>query len=132
MTTRFLKTDDGDLDLTSGNLVLIDDGSSALLPSGASQMAQAVKQKAEDVLRQFQGEWFLDQTKGFPWFQSVLGQKNPDLGVIRNLFKSKLLSIDNVSAVDDVVFDFDSTTRALDYKIVLLLTNGQQVTVSSG
>lgn len=133
MTTRLLKSDDGDLDLSTNNFVIIDDSVLDIIPAtGTSQMAQAIKQKAEDVLRQFLGEWFLDQTAGVPWLQTVLGQKNPDFTIIKSIFKKKLLAIDNVGAVDDVTFDFDSSTRTLVYEVVIIAVDGSAVTVSSG
>lgn len=119
--SAFLKNNANDLDLSSGNLVLVQD----------SDIKTIAAQKIQDVLNLFQGEWFLDTTQGFPWFQSVLGQKVPDIGIIHTLFVSKVKTVDHVSDVKDLVFDFDKANRKLTWDFVAVLTTGDTIPISS-
>lgn len=116
--TSLLQTATGDLDFTSRNLVLVTD------------LAILVKQKARNILRLFLAEWFLDITKGFPWFQLVLGIKNPNLSTIKTAIRSRMLGIEGVAEVTDISLDFDRQTRDLQYSLELRLTDGTTVEVT--
>lgn len=61
-------------------------------------LAETVAQELYIRYKFFQGEWFLDRTQGFPWFQSVLGIKTP-LGVVRQLMLRVLTTCPGVSSV---------------------------------
>lgn len=96
---------DHDLRVVGGRLRFFD---------GKDSIAQKVKVR----LKLFQGEWFLDQRVGFPYWQKVF-VKNPDLRALRALYKSAILSspgISGVSSLDislndrNLSIEFDATT----------------------
>lgn len=81
-----------------------------------------VRQKIAVRLKFFLGEWFRDTRQGVPWFRDVLVQ-NPDLNVIRSVYRAVILSVQEVSSVDridlvwtkplrEVAVEFDATLVA--------------------
>lgn len=89
--------DDGDLDLSSGGLALID-GDDALVQHLALRF-KLVK-----------GECFLDPDVGVPYFQSVL-VKNPDLVAIQSIFRRVILTTPGITEITAFAFAFDASTR---------------------
>lgn len=79
----------GDLVLENGDLVFV---------SGVDSIAQDIKLALGLCL----GEWFLDETVGVPYFQKILGQKIPDLLVVREIFRQQLLAVPGVLDVVDI------------------------------
>lgn len=60
-------------------------------------------QKCQTSLSQLKGEWFLDGRDGVAW-GSVLGQRT-DIKGLTSIIKDKLLTVDGVHSVDDIVVD---------------------------
>ena len=60
-------------------------------------------QKCQTSLSQLKGEWFLDGRDGVAW-GSVLGQRT-DIKGLTSIIKDKLLTVDGVKSVDDMVVD---------------------------
>jgi hypothetical protein len=85
----------GDWQLSNGDLVLTSDAQSI----GTNPILQDILQK----IKFFQGEWFLDNSLGVPWFQQIL-VKNPDLAKIEAIFIDLILSVPGVDAL--VSFEF--------------------------
>lgn len=112
-----LQTATGDIDLTANNFTVVTD------------LATVVRQKAKDVLTLFQGEWFLDASDGTPWFQLILGIKNPDFSAIKSAIKSRLQGVTGVSTVQDVLFNWDPKKRLLTYSVNLVLSNGLTIAI---
>lgn len=84
---RDLQTgDDGDISLVDGDLATVTG-----LPS--------IQQDVASALRFFQGEWFADQTLGFPWFQRVLGKPVVAPTVLRDLVVEAIEAVSGVLAV---------------------------------
>lgn len=71
-----------------------------------------IQQKLNIRLRLVQGEWFLDSTKGLPYFTDMLGKENIDGANIEALFKREIL---NTIGVDEITsFDMNlSSARQL-------------------
>lgn len=88
------------LELVDGDLVLA---------YGLDAITQDVRQSLE----LFYGEWFLDPDAGTPWFEDVLGQKQPNLAIARASLVSRILSRPGVKELISFTFDFDNATRAL-------------------
>lgn len=91
--------DDGDLDTSTGDLVLLSD-------------VDAVRQDVDIRLQFFRGEWFLNLDEGIPYYEEVL-VKNPKLGAIKSIFIDAILSTPLVSAVNDLVLEYDAVLRTL-------------------
>ena len=90
-----------------GELVLVDDG---------EEVAQHVKQRLDF----HQGEWFLDQTIGMPWFQGIFATNSSSQDVAsrsysESLIKATILETPGVTALVDFQFNFDSINRAANY-----------------
>lgn len=86
-----------------------------------SSEEELIKQKIELRLKRFLGEWFLDVTKGLPFFESIL-KKNPDLNLINSLIKNEITQEATLtsfkSSVNTVTrkieIDFEATTQLGD------------------
>lgn len=91
----------GDLDFTTGNLVVEDD------PATEAAI------NLNNGLQLGQGSWFLDERVGFPWIQRVLGLKDPNLDVLRPLFTNFFLKSPGIAEVLQFDLSFDAATRTL-------------------
>lgn len=74
--------------------------------------ADCVAQRLRIRLRFWLGEWFLDQRLGIPYVRSVL-VKNPDLVLIRSIFRRVILSTPGVARLDSLVLTHDRAGRRL-------------------
>lgn len=93
----------GDVDLTNGKMSFVEG-------------VDAIRQKLLVGLRLFLGEWFLDTRAGLPYYERILGKKGRD--EIAMIFKRYILSCDGVTAVSDLVFDFDNKKRAMSISFI--------------
>lgn len=99
-----------------------------LVIKGGVQLSRGIDAVAQDcrvTLQIYQGEWFLDQTVGIPYFESIFGQKPPvAIAAARISMRSALLAIDGV--IDVLKFDtaFDGKTRTLTISWVVLTAIG--------
>lgn len=97
--------ENGDWEISGGDLQLIGDG-------------PAIVQAVQIALEFFQGEWFLDVSAGIPWWQSVM-IKNPNPNQLEGIFRSAILAVDGVQAINSLTLTYDSQQRTLtiDYEI---------------
>lgn len=93
---------DGDLALKPGRRGL-------LLATAGDKIVQNIKQRLE----MFEGEWFLDLSKGTPYYRSILGQKPRSIPVIKSVFRQRVADTAGVVEVLSVEASFDSTRRKL-------------------
>jgi len=100
----------GDLDVSTGSFQTL---------TGPEYAAQKIRQR----LRLFLGEWFLDTTKGVPWFQSVL-VKNPSLELIKSLFRNEILQVPGIISVKQTEALFDPAARTLALAYVAVYQTG--------
>lgn len=98
---RDLKIDaiTGDLVLENGDFLWVDG-------------IDAIEQDIRTALQMFLGEWFLDETEGVPYHQSILGQKVSPL-IVREIFRQQLLAIPGVLAVVEISASFVGTSRTI-------------------
>jgi hypothetical protein len=79
---------------------------------------ETMKQRIQSTLNTFKGEWFLDDAEnpqvGVPYFQSLFEQKLPTIELADTIFRTALLNIQDVTKVNELSFDYDPTTRALE------------------
>lgn len=90
----------GDLELVNGNLKL-------------ATGTQAIDQHLRAKLRTFLGEWFLDTRIGIPYFQQILGRKNPPVNLISAILRKAILQTSGVVSVSNLQLALDSKTREL-------------------
>ena len=94
-----LKLDiDGDLAIESGDMVIITD------------KVAAIRQHVQIRLQMFQGEWFLDERLGIPYFQDILG-KPTNINVIKSIYVEAILETPGIIEILDFNIDFDSLVR---------------------
>lgn len=103
----------GDLALVGGTLAFVDG-------------PQLVRQRLMSRFRFFLGEWFLDQRLGVPYFRDVL-VKNPDLGVIRSLFRRLILTTPGVLSLTSFELLYDDSARTLSFDFSARVTGGNVV-----
>jgi hypothetical protein len=96
----FARTVDGDLDLSSGGI----------------QLVESLEQRIRGRLRLFRGEWFLDKGRGVPYFQTVL-TANPNMGHIKEAFREVVIGTPGVKRLNALRLDFDRETRTLTVRI---------------
>lgn len=88
MSDLYIDPTTGDLSVSSTGVVRLTSG-----------VLETIAQRLRIKLRTFMGEWFLDTTVGVPYYQDILGVKNPDLGVIASIFRRQLLADPDVDSV---------------------------------
>src|ERR1700690_356956 len=97
-------TKDGDLDISTRNLVV------------ASDVQTCNLQKLRGRLLMFLGEWFLDTRLGFPWVQMILGVKGATPKVLKQLMRKALLAPGtDVTDILSLDVTMDPQTREASY-----------------
>ena len=81
------------------------------------------------VLRTFQGECFTDYNAGVPWFDRVLGNSVLFADEIGAEIKDKVLEVQGVESVEDMMVEIDGRNLSGRYKV--RLSNGEIVTGAS-
>lgn len=110
----------GDLDVTGGDLQLTYDGPGSTVEQRKDARAQHLRQRLKLVL----GEWFIDEDAGTDWFGQVIGQKNPNLAVVRALIEERVLGTPGIASVSRLDMDLDRTTRELSIALRAVTTEG--------
>lgn len=83
---------------------------------------EAVLQRCKTHLMQFQGEWFLNAGDGTPWFD-VVGQ-SANQSLLERTVRDRLLTVNDVIAVNDISVIFDSGTRQVAVMCQVMTTFG--------
>jgi hypothetical protein len=109
-----LKLKDGDLVIKNGDFVL------------TKNLAEQVTQALRIQLKMLQGEWFLDERVGIPYFTQILGQKPHKLTLL-GIFREAILQVDGVAKITQIDIDYDHRTRAVKIDFEVELTDGQKV-----
>jgi hypothetical protein len=95
---------DKKLDETTGDIEVVNNDVS--LTSGLA----AKRQHLEQRLRTFLGEWFLDTSRGVPYFQDIL-VKNPNFNAVSAAFKNTILGTAGALEILEFELDFDDTVE---------------------
>ncbi len=82
-----------------------------------------VRQKISTRLRFFLGEWFLDQREGVPYYRDVF-VKNPDLAVIRSVFRQVIQSVQEVREIRTLTVAYNRADRTLGVSFDVRLVGG--------
>jgi hypothetical protein len=112
--SAFAQTSSGDLDISTGNLVVSQD------------VAQVTAWKLSNLFGFALGEWFMDKRLGFPYLQFVF-VKNPNLNLLFKLFGQVLRMPKGISAVTSIELDFITTTRQLNTSFTATTVTGQTI-----
>ena len=102
-----------DIDLSSGGFELVDG-------------VDAIRQHVAIRLQFFQGEYFLDESRGVPYFTDIL-VKNPDLVLIRSIFRQVILETPGVISITDYQLDLDAALRELSVSFFAQVDGSDQV-----
>jgi|WetSurMetagenome_2_1015567.scaffolds.fasta_scaffold200359_1 hypothetical protein len=110
-----------DLLIVNGDLTLTLDSN----PNGTNPVLQNILQ----ILRFYYGEWFLDNTKGIPWFQQIL-VKNPSLAKIESILINGILGVPGVTQLTEFTLTPNFAQRTLKISFKCITTKG--VVIYSG
>lgn len=91
----------------------------------ASSLKQRAMRLIGTVLRTLQGECFTDYEAGVPWFSEVLGKSVLFADEISEELKDKVLEIEGVASVDDIMVQIDGRNLSGKYRVTL--DNGESV-----
>ncbi|NQY74323.1 MAG: hypothetical protein HRT90_06120 [Candidatus Margulisbacteria bacterium] len=73
---------------------------------------QETKQRIIQRLQLFRGEWFLDRSRGIPYFQDIL-KKGNQVSAISAIFKTEILSVTGVIELLKFEMDYEAKQREL-------------------
>lgn len=79
-----------------------------VLTDGANAIAQRIK----IVLLTFAGEWFLDISRGLPYFDEIL-VKNPNSTRVYAIFRHQIANVKGVKRVMNLTLSVDRKSRTL-------------------
>lgn len=99
---------DGDLDMTDGDL----------------KMEVSIAQSISIRLKYFSGEWFLDTTKGLPYFDLIY-VKNPNLTHVSSIFRQCILQTPGVTSLDKFEVSFNVATRSFTVEFAAQTSQGE-------
>lgn len=88
--------------------------------SGAAYLTQKIKQR----LQVFFGEWYLDRTIGIPYFETILGQNDPDIGATKAILISEIAKIPGVSYVESLTLTEVRASQRYDISFVAVANDG--------
>ncbi len=117
--STFAQETDQDLTLVEGQLVLVEN------------VAEAAAIELNNKFRFVKGEYFLDIRQGVPYFDVVF-VKNPDILIIRELFRKIILSARGITSVIDIQTSLDRQTRKLSFSFRTRAADGQIVSGGAG
>ena len=91
-------------------------------------LSEQVTQALHIQLKTLQGEWFLDERVGIPYFTQILGQK-PHKLVLLSIFREAILKVDGVSKINQINLDYEHRTRTVKLDFEVELTDGSKVKI---
>ena len=77
-------------------------------------------------LRVFLGEWFLDTTRGVPYYQSIL-IKNPDSSLVEAELRAVILSTNGIAKLKSFSMEFNAALRKLSVNFVAQTDEGLEI-----
>jgi len=98
-------TKEHDLQITNGELVLI------------SSKDEWVAQRVKINLKTYKGEWYLDNTVGVPYFQTLL-KKNVSITLVDSIFKNVITSTVGVNKITSYNSSLKDGTYTLNFTFV--------------
>lgn len=89
-------------------------------------LAEQVTQALQIQLKTLQGEWFLDERVGIPYFTEILGQKPHKLTLL-GIFREAILKVDGVASINQINVDYEQQTRTIKLNFEVELSDGSKV-----
>ena len=86
---------------------------------------EALSQKCEQRILLFLGEWFLDVTRGLPYFQNILGY-GKDKAIVTNIITTELKKEKEVLQVLSDNFVYNANDRAYIYNATIISEFGKE------
>lgn len=83
----------------------------------------AIRQKLSARFKFFLGEWFLDLRQGVPYYRDVF-TKDPNLDVIRSLFRKLILGTPGVLSLASFVINYDQASRSMTFAFQAKVSGG--------
>lgn len=108
--TNIKMTKDNGWAIENGNLAFIE---------GQEEIAQIVKLR----LQSFYGEWFLDTTRGVPYFTTIF-EKGVDPATIDNVFIETIINVPGIISLIEYDSILDTRTRRLTINFKARTVNG--------
>jgi hypothetical protein len=93
----------GDLLIVNGDLVL-------------TTGSDATRQRVQQALSAYNGEWFLDLSYGIPYYQNIL-VKNPNPVVVEGLLRAAVQAVPGVLEILQFDLDYNAGARTLTLTI---------------
>ncbi len=90
--------------------------------------SEYVAQKLRMKLSIFEGEWYLDNTLGLPYFETIF-VKNPNLDLIEDLYKIAIFEVDEVEEITEFSMIVEKSIRDLELDFRVRLVTGEIVSV---
>jgi hypothetical protein len=123
----------------AGNLLLDETTHDLMLVNGNLVIASgddAVRQAVLCRLLLFKGEWFMNEDIGIPYLgktnddrTSILGQKNPNMNMIKEVFRQAILNSPGIATVESISASLDRSTRLLTISFVAVQDSGARMVV---
>jgi hypothetical protein len=85
---------------------------------------EQIRQRIATRLKFFVGEWFLDLRQGVPYYRDVF-VSNPNLALIRSLFRRVVLRTPGVISVPRILVGFDPATRQCSVTFQAIVDGGR-------
>lgn len=96
-------------DPTTGDVALRSGRAGLLLVTAGDKIVQNIKQR----LKFFLGEWFLDLSKGIPYYRDFLGRRGSSTSVFKSVIRDHLAATPGVIQVLAVEAQLDRPSRKL-------------------
>lgn len=106
--------------------ILVDNDGDISISNGKISLTKNVSQKVSIVLKTFKGEWFLDESIGIPYFQSILGKKLSK-EEIDSIFKTQILNVDGVYKI--LSFSSSLVNKQYQYCVSILSDENKVETI---
>lgn len=117
--TQLVMDDNDDLAIIDNKFVLTEHNSD-----------EEIRQRLLQRLRDFRGEWFLDQTEGIAYFELVFVKGTP-VDIIEAEFKDRIIGTDGVSVLRRFEpLTFDTASRELFVNFDVKTINGNTITIN--
>jgi len=89
--------------------------------------AEEVKQRILIALRHFYAEYFLDVTKGVPWYETILGSK--DIKNAELIMRSTILDVPGVIGITSFSATFTNSSRKLSISVSAEVQAGENAEI---
>lgn len=100
------------------DILLTQDGDLVINETGDISLTDSVRQAIRVRLRWFLDEWRLGPEIGVPYYDEVF-VKSPNSLRIQQLIRDEILTVDEVTDVQDVTFKMDAKSRTAAIKYIV-------------